>query len=132
MSDELKTEALADSLKQYLNTHYKLSRLEAIERTADIGASLIAKLFMSLIVLLFIFFLSFGFAFYISDVIGNTYSGFLLIAGFYIILGLLCQLFRKKAFTSIRDSIIRKIFSKSTIDNKLTELLNDKYSYLQS
>jgi hypothetical protein len=132
MSDDLKTEALAESLKQYLNTHYKLSRLEAIECTSVIGAGLISKFFMSLILFIFLFFLSFGFAFYISDYFGNAYSGFLLISGFYFILGMVYQVFRNKAFIAIRDSIIRKICSKKNIDNKLTELHNDKYSYLQS
>lgn len=114
MPENVKIEDLAESFKIYVNTNYKLIKLEAIERTSVIGSGLLSGLIIGLVGLLFVFFLSFGVCFYLSDYFGNYYIGFAIVAGFYLLLCLILIIGQKTFLKRpIRNKIIRKIFSKN-------------------
>jgi len=113
MSDHLEMGELAESLKNYLNTNIELLKLELTERCSVIGASLLSNLLVVLIVVLFAFFGSLWFGFYLSDLLGDSYSGFAIIAGFYLILGIVLILGKNKFLESpLRDKIIQKVLNK--------------------
>ena len=107
-----KTEELIANLKQYVNTNYEILKLEAAERSSVLGSGLISGLLVTLVGILFIFFLSFAAAFYISIRLDNNYAGFMIIAGFYLLAGLILFIGRKKLLEKpLRNKIILKIFS---------------------
>jgi len=111
MPEHEKIEQLTDSLKKYVNTNYELIKLEAAERTSIIGSGFISGLIVGLVGILFIFFLSLGAGFYLSSLIGNNYTGFSIIAGFYLILGIILIIGRKKMIEiPARDRFIKKVF----------------------
>ena len=112
MAEYGKIEDLTESLKVYINTSYELHKFEALERSSVIGASMISGLVMGIIGMFFLLFISLAAGFYVSSLLGNSYSGFGIIAAFYLLLGLILVLGRKKIMEQpIRESIIRQLFS---------------------
>jgi len=101
---------VSESLKQYLITNFEIIKLQATERTSVIGSVLGSKLVVGLTVFLFVFTLSIALGFYLSALLGDTYSGFAIIAGFYFLLAIVLLIGRKKLIeTPLRDKIIKKI-----------------------
>lgn len=106
-------ELLTESLKEYISINYELIRLQAVERSSVIGSGFISSLLVGAGTILCLFFISFGAGFYLSSRLGDTYSGFGIVAGFYLLLVLLMLAGRKKLAERFRDSIIRKVLSKN-------------------
>ena len=111
MSENDKIGDLKESFKQYVNTNFELKKLEAIEAGSVIEARMISKFLVGLAIILFVFFSSFCLGFYLSFRLGDYYTGFAIIAGFYFFLSLFLLLVRKKLIEKpLLDSIIRKLF----------------------
>jgi hypothetical protein len=115
MAEYGKIEKLTDSLKGYINTSYELNKLEAAERTSVIGASMISALMVALVGLMCLLFISLSASFYFSALLGNSYSGFAITAGFYFLLTVILLIGRKGIVEKpMRDKIIRIVFSKNS------------------
>jgi len=109
-----KIEGITENLKDYVNTNYELIKLQATERTSVIGSGIISALIIVIIGLLFFFALSLGVSFYLSALIGDTFSGFLIVAGFYLLIALIWFIGRKKLIeTPLREKIIQKLLEKN-------------------
>lgn len=109
-----KLEGITENLKDYVSTNYELIKLQATERTSVIGSGIISTLIITIIGLLFFFALSLGVSFYLSALIGDTYSGFLIVAGFYLLIALIWFIGRKKLIeTPLREKIIQKLLEKN-------------------
>lgn len=110
MPEYNKLEEITDSLKEYLLLNFEILKLEATERISVIGSSLTAMLLVGLSVFLFVFTMSIGLGFYLSALLGDTYSGFAIIAAFYFLLAIVLFVGRKKLIERpLRDKIIEKI-----------------------
>jgi len=114
MQDDVKMEELTENLKKYVNTNYELFKLQAAERASVLGAGLIGWAIIGFVVVLFVFFLSLCAGFYLSALLNNPYAGFVIITGFYLLVGLVLVLGRKKLLEGpLREKIVRIIFSKN-------------------
>ena len=112
MSENNELEEFTESLKKYLGTNYGLIKLEATERYSVISSELISGFVIAILGMLFLFFISLGAGFYFSKKLGDDYSGFLIVAGFYFLLTIIFIIGQKKIVEEpIRDKIIRKAFS---------------------
>ncbi len=112
MPEQDKIEVLVESINSYVKTNCELIKLEATDKTSLIGSCLISNLLIGLVGFLLIFFISLGASFYISERIGDNYSGFVIVAGFYFILGFILMIGRRTLIEKpMRDKIIRKILS---------------------
>jgi len=106
-----KIEELIASLKNYTNTTIELIKLETAEHYSAIMANLISKFIVGLVIVLFVFFLSLGICFYLSELLGNSYLGFAIIAGFYLFLGIILSIGRKSLLKKgIQNRIIHEMF----------------------
>jgi len=113
MIENNKAEELTDSLKKYLNTNSELIKLELTERSIAIGTHLISGLLIGMFAVLFIVFISIWAGCYISILLGDNYSGFAIVAGFYFLLCLILLIGKKNLVEiPIRDKVITKVFSK--------------------
>jgi len=100
-------EALAECAEQYGKTSIELYRLKAIDKSADVVSSLAAKLAVIVFFTLFFLILNIGIALWIGDLLGKTYFGFFIVAGFYAFVGVILYGFRNKWIkTPVRNSII--------------------------
>ena len=116
MAELAKIEELTESLKDFITTSYELNKLEVIERSSSIGSGLISALMVSFAMIFFLFFLSLGIGFYLSEKLGNSYAGFAITAGFYFLIGLILLLTKKKL---IEDPLQTKIIKKVLNSNQL-------------
>jgi hypothetical protein len=78
-------ESLLESMEAYGKTTYELSKLKAMDATTTVASSLISRLIIIILTMLFVFVLSMGIALMIGDFMGKTYYGFLIVAAFYLI-----------------------------------------------
>jgi hypothetical protein len=78
-------ESLFESVEAYGKTTYELSKLKALDATSSVASSLISRLIMIVLAMLFVFVLSIGIALMIGDMMGKTYYGFLIVAAFYLL-----------------------------------------------
>lgn len=104
-------EELLIKLKEYLHTRMELGKLTMIEKGVYLAANLISNglvlLFLSLSFLL----ANLGLGFYLSEVFGNSYSGFLLLAIFYLVITLLIFFTKERILERrIMNGMVKKIF----------------------
>ena len=112
MPENVKIEELTENIKAYVRSTYQLNKLETIESISVIGSGFVSSLIISLIAIFCVLFISMGIAFCLSSVLGNYYYGFLIVGGFYFLLGFIVLLGRKKLIEHpLRDKFIQKIFS---------------------
>ena len=106
-----KIEELAANLKEYVNIQYKAAVLKAAGVASSVGAKILAAFIIAFIFFLFIIFISITAGFYLSTLMGSKEKGFLLVAAFYFVIGMLLVIFREKLIVGpIRNSVIKQIF----------------------
>ena len=109
-----KAEELIEGVKKYISTNYDLIKLQTIERSSVILSSLLSTIFIGLVMLLFVFFISLAAGFYLSTKYDSMCIGFSIVGGFYFLLGIILMLTRKKSLEEpIQDKIIKKIFNEN-------------------
>lgn len=113
-----KLEGLTDHVKEYINTRVELTKLHLAEKTSMVLSNMIA---VTIVVLLFLFVIVFGSiagAWAISEWIGKSYSGFLIVAGFYLLLGIIVWVARDKLIRfPIMNAIIKQLQKKDEDDD---------------
>jgi hypothetical protein len=110
---------LAEEVKEYVNVRIDLVKLNAAETASRMVATTMATIISVVIFLFFLFFLSTGVALLVSAAIGKTYSGFLIVGGFYLVLGIVIWYSRGKLIqVPVMNAIIRQLFSNNGKDQK--------------
>lgn len=105
-----KLEELSDDVQQYLLLNLEILKFETINLISIVGSSVISSLIIGLSAFLFIVTLSIGLGFYLSALLGDSYSGFAIIAAFYFLLTIILIVGRKKMIEKpLRNKIIKKI-----------------------
>ena len=95
----------------YAETFYKLSLVRLTKKVSDIASGVVNSVLIFFISLCILLFISFAGAWWLGDVVENRALGFLLIAGFYLLIVLVLVLMRKKVISPfIRNTLIRKIY----------------------
>jgi len=110
---------LAEEAKEYVNVKIDLIKLNLAEKTSSIVADTAATLISAIIFLFFLFFASTGLALFLSSVIGKSYAGFLIVAGIYLIAGLVIWYSRAKLIqVPLMNAIIRQLFADNRENGK--------------
>lgn len=104
-------EELFSEAGDYIETKTELWKLKVADKTSEIISSATSGILITVAFLFFFSFLNIGIALWIGDAIGNNYSGFFIVAGFYALVALIVYLCRDRWLkTPISNAIIRKIF----------------------
>lgn len=103
-------ELLYEKAKSYTETSIELFKLNAIDKTADIASSLFTRLAFLMIVAMFTLFINIALSLYIGKILDETYLGFLIISGFYLIVFLILYTYKDKFLkTPLTNLIIAKL-----------------------
>jgi hypothetical protein len=95
----------------YAETFYKLNLVRFTKKISDIASGLVNSVLIFFISLCILLFVSFAGAWWLGDVTDSRALGFLLIAGFYLLIIFFLVLMRKKVISPfIRNTLIRKIY----------------------
>lgn len=76
-------EPLIERAQAYGKTSVELYKLKAIEKTSEVSSAVISRAKAFFVFTLFVLMLSFGVAFWLGDLLGEIYYGFLCVGGFY-------------------------------------------------
>jgi len=106
---------LKSLLKDYLDARVNLFKLFLLEKIAKVGTYFLTAIVFLVLILFVILFSTFAFSFWYGNKFGNLAEGFLISAGFYVLLALAVFLLRRPLFT---NSIIKNISSIIFSENK--------------
>jgi membrane-bound ClpP family serine protease len=103
-------DSLIDRVKIYVETRIDLLKLKAIDKSSSFISLLISIIIVILMSFIFIMLLSVGIALLLGEMLGKTYYGFFIVAGFYLLIGLMLFAFRDKWMkTPIANSMIKNL-----------------------
>jgi hypothetical protein len=106
-----KVEELADHVKEYLNNRIASVKLSTAEKSSGLLANIIARAIVALVFVFFIAFASVAVAYVFAKFTGELYWGFLMVAGIYLLLGLLVWVFREKILRMpIMNGMLQQLF----------------------
>ena len=106
-----KTADLADHVEDLANTFYKLTVVNITQKATNVVSNLLLVLSITIIGFLVILFAGVALALWMGDLVNSRSGGFLITAGFFVIVLLIFASIRKKVvFPYIRNLIIRKIY----------------------
>ena len=103
-------ESLIDRVKSYVETRIDLLRLKAIDKSSSFLSLVVSLIVVILVGFISLIMLSVGIALLLGDCLGKSYYGFFIVAGFYIIAGLVLYSLRDKWLkTPIANSMIKNL-----------------------
>ncbi len=86
-------EELYERGEAYGKKSIELAKLKGLEATTGIVTNLIWRLSVVLVLSLFIMILNLGIALWLGELLGKSYYGFFIVAGFNLVLGLVLHFF---------------------------------------
>ena len=86
-------EVLFERVEAYSKTTYELSKLKLLESTTIFVSALIPRLAVIIMISLFSFILTIGVALWLGELLGKFYYGFFIVAGAYLIAGIIMHFF---------------------------------------
>ena len=111
MEENGKIHKLVESAGNYVDSSIDVIKLQTADRLSKILASVISDLLMIAVGIMFVLFASLGLSFYLSDLIGYSYAGFMITAAIYLVVGLVLLMLKTNGMEHFfRNRIIRKIF----------------------
>ncbi|MDP3467187.1 MAG: phage holin family protein [Daejeonella sp.] len=97
---EVDPQNIIEKIKEYIHVRTELSVLSAVDKGSQLFANLLTDGLVLVFTILAGLFGSFALGFYLSEVLNNTYGGFLIVAGIYLIGAVLLN--------SIKDRFLEK------------------------
>lgn len=89
-------ESLLEKATDYSKTSFELIKLKALDKTSDVVSSSIPHSVVFFLIASCLLFVNLGLAFWIGEILGNTFFGFFVVAGFYGVAGLIIHFFMHK------------------------------------
>jgi len=112
--EQSKIGEVTEKVREYIVTTSELIELKAVDKLAIISSEIISGLVIGLVTVLFVLFISLAAGFYLSTVLGDRFSGFFIVAGFYLIVGIISIVMRKQLLSRpTANRIVRKIFEEN-------------------
>lgn len=103
-------ETLLERAEEYGKTTLEILKLKAVDKTSETAANVASGAMAAFLALMFVLTGTFALGFWLGDLLGKAWYGFLIVAGFYALLGvLLLFVFNKSLKTLIANVIIKKL-----------------------
>lgn len=103
-------ESIIEKAEEYGRTSIKLTKLVALESVANVLSTLITQISVILVFSMFIFVVSIGASLAIGDMLGKLHYGFFIVAGFYLITGIVLRFVLGKWIKkAISDLLLKQI-----------------------
>jgi len=99
-------EPLLDRAEQYSKTSIELIKLRLVDKTAELSSNMFSRLLFVLAIAFFTLALNIAIALWLGDLFGKNYFGFLVVALFYGLAGIILWYVHPRIKASVNDSII--------------------------
>jgi hypothetical protein len=108
---EVDPQIIIEKVKEYIQVRTELTVLSAVAKGSQLFAGLLIAGLVLIITVLAGLFGSFALGFYLSEVLNNTYGGFLIVAGLYLVGAIILNSIKEKYLEKrIINIVIEKIF----------------------
>jgi hypothetical protein len=102
---------LFGDVNKYVNTRIDLITLKVAEKSAEAASGVVTGVILLVIFLFFILFGSFALAIGLSQLLDSGYAGFLIVAGIYLLTGILLAMNKDKWLAEpIQDMVVKQFF----------------------
>jgi hypothetical protein len=82
-------EPLIEKAEKYSKTNLELLKLKVLDKTANMTSILLYQLLLAAILSIFAIILSLAIALWLGNLLGKNYYGFLIVASFYGVIGII-------------------------------------------
>jgi len=104
--------ALFEDAGDYIETKLDLLKLKAVDKSSEVISSVVSGIAILIMVSFAAVLLSIGLAFWVGELLGKTYLGFLAVAGFYLLIALLLHFFKDTWLKApVSNIIIKKMLN---------------------
>ncbi|HSQ45520.1 MAG TPA: hypothetical protein VLM44_01240 [Lutibacter sp.] len=101
---------LIDRAQDYSNSTIELLKINAIDKSAEVVSSLVSQLVFIITIALSFLIVNIGIALWVGKLLGDSFYGFFVIGGFYVIIAILLHVFRSSLIKyPVSNSIIRQM-----------------------
>ena len=108
---EVDPQNIIEKIKEYIHIRTELSVLSAVDKGSQLFANLLTDGLVLILMVLGGLFGSFALGFYLSEVLNNTYAGFLIVAGIYLLVAVILNSIKEKYLEKrIINMVIEKFF----------------------
>jgi len=108
---EVDPQNIIEKIKEYIHIRTELSLLSSVDKGSQLFANLLTGGLVLILMVLGGLFGSFALGFYLSEVLNNTYGGFLIVAGIYLLLAVILNSIKEKYMEKqIINMVIKKFF----------------------
>ncbi len=110
--DPTLVDSLFKRVTEFSLTYVELLKLKTISRFTTVVSTVFPDIIVITLILIFLLFVNLGLAFWLGDVFGRMYLGFLTVAAFYLFLGLISHIFMRGWLKKVATNyFIKRIFS---------------------
>lgn len=114
---EVDPQNIIERVKEYIHVRTELSVLSAVDKGSQLFAGLLTNGLVLVFTVLAGLFGSFALGFYLSEVLNNTYGGFLIVAGIYLLGALLLNSIKERYLEKrIINLVIEKFFKDRNVE----------------
>jgi len=114
---ELDPQNIIDKIKEYIHVRTELSVLSAVDKGSQLFAGLLTDGLVLVLTVLAFLFGSLALGFYLSEVLNNTYGGFLIVAGIYLLGAVILNSIKEKYLEKrIINLVIEKFFRDRNVE----------------
>ncbi len=99
---------LLGKVEDLVKTSIELVRLKTMDKLSDVLSSALPGIILGVVLLFMILMLSIAASLYLGEITGQSWYGFLIVSGFYLIVIIILTLFRKPIKKQIGNTIIKK------------------------
>lgn len=99
-------ETLLVRVEDYSKTSIEIMKLKFVDKTADFSSKLISRMFLIIVLSFFVLILNIGIAFWLGELLGKIYYGFLAVAGFYAFVALILAFTHSVLTSRLKNSMI--------------------------
>jgi len=108
---ESSLKSLLDSAEDYIKTSYELFNLKVFDKATDKVAVIISRAAAVFVFFMFILMISIALGLWLGSLLGGTFYGFLIVAGFYGLTGIILYFVTHNWFKrTIANAIIKQAF----------------------
>lgn len=102
-------EPLFERVEEYGKTSLELIKLKSVSKSADLASTFLSRVILTVIIFLFAITLNTGVALLLGEVLGKAYYGFLAVAGFYCLVGIVLYFVHPSIKAQFKNLLISKM-----------------------
>jgi uncharacterized membrane protein len=97
MTDQEKiVESLLERAKEYGKISFELIKLKVLDKVSEVVSILVSNIITFVLAASFFLFINIGLAFWLGEILGETFYGFIVVASFYGFLAIFMLVFMHK------------------------------------